>query len=563
MPRALRQPEPEQSTSLLALADSTDLDTLRRLVDESPTSAVAMGSGVTVTHANSTFLRLVGAERADLDNSAVRLDEVVVSWPTVRQEFLGTEAGSTVVFLRTELVSHMATMTWRWLDDTRTRWAATLDGRPERSPGAPSHGDRIDGLTGLPNRHQFISVLERDLRDASPGSVAVVFMDLDRFKLINDGFGHAVGDNVLRTIGHRLQRFTSDVDVVARIGGDEFGASISHIEHLERVRLLCRDLLEEISMSVTLDYEEFSLSGSIGIAVNELGDDAASLIAHADEAMYVAKQSGRNQIAVWSRAGPSSTVDIELSLHALNRATGLESWFQPMVDAEGYVVAVEALARWRQDGHLLEADSFVPVAERGGAMPMLTRRMLDQALVFARESALQSAPVHVNISQTMLSDSRLFGLVEHALRRSGLGPERLCLEITETSLVSDPEIAARHLRQLRAMGFHVAIDDFGTGFGSLTLARDSGADCLKIDRSFTHAVLTDPTARAVVRSIVVLAEGLGATVVAEGVEDPETAERLFELGCDAVQGFHFGGAMLPAVIVDRAGVGDLRFRGST
>lgn len=310
MASAISHPDPEQRTSLLGVADSTELEMLRRLVDESPTAAVAMGSGATVTHANTAFLRLVGADRASLDQSRLRLDEVILSWGAVVQEFLDAPTGTTVVFLRAELVSHMATMTWRWLDDTRTRWAASFDARSDRRTADHNvHVDLVDSLTALPNRRQLMAVVDRDLRNAPPGSVAVVFVDLDRFKLINDTFGHAVGDNVLRTIGHRLQRFASDVDVVARIGGDEFAASVANIEDLDAVRATCHRMLDEICESVTLEGEAFSLSASIGIAVNEVGDDATSLVTHADEAMYVAKEAGRNQIAVWSHSGPRSDVD--------------------------------------------------------------------------------------------------------------------------------------------------------------------------------------------------------------------------------------------------------------
>ncbi len=528
-------------TSLASVVDADETAVLQQLLDASPTIPVALGSGWTVTNANDAFLELVGFVRRDLESGhAVRLDDIVLHWPSVRRTIEDRAECALSVHVRVPGPAQPVQLRWRWLDRDRERWAASFERRTSDEHGPQRIESRTDPLTGLPNRRQLLAVVERHLAIAPQRSFAVVFLDLDRFKLVNDTYGHRVGDQVLRTVGHRLQAFAAHMDTIARLGGDEFAACLANIECVDQVRALCAVLLDALAEPVQLPGRAFQLGASIGVALNEgRGLDAATLLGRADEAMYQAKTAGRNQVAVWKRTWTDTGSNVELSLRGLGAGTGIETLFQPIVGRAGEVVGYEALARWRQGSHLVGPDAFIPVAERTGAMHVVTARVLHQALTFA-SGLPEGVRVHVNVSQSEVTDSRLATLIARTAESVGVPPDRLCIEVTETMLALDLGLAARFLDDIRATGCTVAIDDFGVGYGPLTMAREVHVDCLKIDQSFVADLVEDEAARAVVGSIVALAHGLGATVVAEGVESAEVLEVLWSLDVDAVQGFEVG-----------------------
>lgn len=411
---------------------------------------------------------------------------------------------------------------------------------------------RMDPLTGLSNRRHLHAVLERYLTTAAPGSLAVVFLDLDRLKVVNDTYGHETGDRVLRVVGGRLRGFASELDLVVRLGGDEFAACIVDIPSVEVVQELCERLLVAVAEPIVIRGHDLSLTASIGIATNNCAATATDLLSHADEAMYDAKRAGRDQANLFTRQRGSGTSAVEISLHQLGQASGIETQFQVIEDAHGCPIAVEALARWRQGEALLGPDEFVPLAERFGAMATITQAVLDQALAVA--SGLdERISVHVNVSQSALGDGRLASTIERSCEGLGVSPKRLCLEITETSFAPDAHAAAARLHELRSLGCGVAIDDFGTGYGSLVLIRDAAVDSVKIDKSFIDEIVDSPPVQAIVRSVVTLAHGIGATVVAEGVDDDAKRNVSFELGCDAIQGNLVGQPESAAEITARLG----------
>lgn len=411
---------------------------------------------------------------------------------------------------------------------------------------------RMDPLTGLSNRRHLRAVLERHLATAAPDSIAVVFIDLDRLKLVNDTFGHEAGDRVLRVVGGRLRGFASDLDLVVRLGGDEFAACIVDIPSIDAVQALCERILAAVAEPIVISEREFSLTASIGIATNTRSAKPADLLSRADEAMYDAKRAGRNQANVFTRRRGSGPSAIEISLHQLGRASGIETQFQVIEDVDRRPVGVEALARWRQGDALLQPDEFVPLAERSGAMAAITQAVLDQALAVA-STVGDGIPVHVNISQSALGDGRLAAMIERSCREAGVSPARLCLEVTETSFAPDAHAAAGRLCELRSLGCTVAIDDFGTGYGSLVLIRDVAVDSVKIDKSFIDEIVGSAAVQAIVRSVVTLAHGIGATVVAEGVDDDAKRRMSFDLGCDAIQGNLVGQPESAAEITARLG----------
>lgn len=426
-----------------------------------------------------------------------------------------------------------------------------------RSAHASDEG-RMDPLTGLSNRRHLQSMLERHLAVAAPCSLAVVFIDLDRLKVINDTFGHETGDRVLRVIGGRLRGFVSDFDLIVRLGGDEFAGCVVDIPSVEQVHALCERVLDAVAEPISIRGHELSLTASVGIATNAASVTAAELLGNADEAMYDAKRSGRNQACVFSRRRGTGSAMVELSLRDLTQASGIETVYQVIQDADGRTVALEALARWRQGEELLGPDEFVPLAERSGAMSAVTSAVLQQALEVV--SGLdETIIVHVNVSQTMIGDGRLAAIVERACTSAGVSPTRLCLEVTETSFAPDAHAAAARLAGLRALGCPISIDDFGTGYGSLVLIRDAVIDVVKIDQTFVDGVVDDPAAQAIVRSVVTLAHGIGATVVAEGVDDDAKRKAAFALGCDAIQG-NLVGEPVPAADVTARLTTTRRFR---
>jgi len=459
------------------------------------------------------------------------------------------------------------------------RRAEDSEARIAEAEAQAQHRVRHDPLTGLLNRTGLLEVLEGELGEACcEDPVTVVYIDLDGFKTVNDSLGHASGDELLVEAAARLRAALPEGAALARLAGDEF--AVLHRLPAAGVRFLAEDLLAALAAPVVLSGVEVVVSASIGVAAadDELvagsggaardddGDGAEGpgerLLRRADAAMYRAKAAGR---ACWRRHEPGRgdpTADRLLLLEQLRHAIAegqLRLHYQPRVEVgSGAVVGVEALVRWQHPTRgLLPPSEFVDVAEDSGLVRELGAWVLEEAVAQAVrwERHPDGAPVQmaVNVSARQLVDPRLVPTITGLLERHGLPAHRLVLEITETALMRQPEVALAALRDLRALGLHLAVDDFGTGYSSFTYLKRFAVDELKIDRSFVAGMTTDPRDHAIVASCVGLGHALGVVVVGEGVEDGQQRAALEELGCDLAQGYLFSRPVPPGPVPPTAG----------
>ncbi|MGF1662690.1 MAG: putative bifunctional diguanylate cyclase/phosphodiesterase [Kineosporiaceae bacterium] len=414
-----------------------------------------------------------------------------------------------------------------------------------------------DDLTGLPNRRQAYQVLEgADAALAAGRSFAVLLLDLDRFKEINDSLGHAVGDMLLRDLAPRLRERLRPGDVLARLGGDEFVVLAADTD-VAVARQVAESLRDELRHPFRMGPTSLTVDASVGIAVGpDHATTARDLLQRADMAMYAAK-SRRAGVTVYDeeRDGRTRTSweTVEQLRSGLPRGE-LELQYQPKLALHGRgSPAVEALARWRHPSRgLLQPDAFVPLAESHGLMPQLTTTVLDLALEQRRawEVAGLDLTMAVNVSPSNLVDEGFPRQVTRLLAHHRVPASALVLEVTENLLMEDRERSAAILAQLRQAGVGVAIDDYGTGYSSLSYLAQLPVTELKLDRSFVAAVTDDARGRAIVTSAVQLAHALGLVLVAEGVEDEETMESLRRIGCDFVQGYHLSRPLPAAAVLD-------------
>jgi diguanylate cyclase (GGDEF)-like protein len=378
------------------------------------------------------------------------------------------------------------------------------------------------------------------------GTLAVHILDLDGFKHVNDTLGHAAGDNLLRELADRLKSSLRETDIVARLGGDEF--AIIHAEATDQreqaIELAVRTL-ELVARPFLLDGQEVSIGTSIGIALAPAnGTDAADLLKKADLALYRVKSEGRNSFSFFDRdLSEKALTRLQLvnDMRAALSRNEFELHYQPLFDAStSRPCGMEALVRWRHPvAGLLYPDSFIGIAEETGLMEPLGQWILQRACADAA-SWPQSIKVAVNLSAGQFRTGRLFDVILCALVESGLPPERLELEITESLLLQNKESNVLVIQQLKNIGVTIALDDFGTGYASLSYLLSFPFDKIKIDKSFTQGLLTRPECRAVVASILTLARGLEIAVTAEGVETRSEFELLQAQGVDYVQGYLFG-----------------------
>jgi diguanylate cyclase (GGDEF)-like protein len=411
-----------------------------------------------------------------------------------------------------------------------------------------AHQALHDPLTGLPNRTLLSDRLNQALaRQRRGGSTVVVaFMDLDRFKLINDSKGHPVGDALLVTLARRLETAMRAEDTVARFGGDEFVMVSEGAGDDNDVAVIANRLKAVLDEPFMLSTESLRISGSIGLAVSRNEETADELIRNADAAMYAAKDKERGGFAIYQEplhAGVVSRLQIERDLHrALDRGEFLLHYQPKCSLATGEAVGVEALVRWAHPTKgLVSPADFIPVCEETGMIVPLGQWVLFEA---GRQGRLWkdrhdlSVAVSVNLSARQLIRPDLTRVVAGMLETTGADPADLCLEITEGTLLQDMNAAVKHLRELRSLGVRISIDDFGTGYSSLAYLRTLPLDELKIDRSFVTPVADDASAAAIVESVVRLGHALGLVVVAEGVETAAQLSTLRDLGCDLAQGFY-------------------------
>jgi len=413
---------------------------------------------------------------------------------------------------------------------------------------------RRDALTGLPNRmaarEQFDNAVQA-VR-AQGGRLALLYVDLDQFKTVNDSLGHPAGDDLLRCIGQRLMSLLQPDDSVARLGGDEFLVLVRRGDDSDRVAEVAQGMLDAIAAPIELEGMELHGSGSIGVAIcPDDGQDFDSLLKKADIAMYRAKDAGRNAFRFFD-AQMNAHVAEHLQLVAwIRRALKqqqFEVYYQPQIDLDsGRVVGAEALLRWRHpEQGMISPARFIPVAEHSGQIVELGEWVLHQACRQAqvwRTQGLGDVVISVNMSPVQARRGDMERAVDDALQASGLPPALLELELTESLLIDETDQLTAMLARLRSRGITFAIDDFGTGYSNLAYLKRFEVERLKIDQSFIRRLTVNSDDEAIVQAILQMAAALKLGVIAEGVEDDATLRRLFALGCRQGQGYHWSPAI--------------------
>jgi diguanylate cyclase (GGDEF)-like protein len=423
------------------------------------------------------------------------------------------------------------------------------------APALSSPG--TDALTGLPDRAAFLHRLS--VAAAAGAAVAVLFLDLDDFKDINDGFGHETGDRLLIEVAERLRGAVRDSDVVARLGGDEFTVLCEGIGDPERALAAAAHLRVALSAPFDVAGQRRHVRVSIGCKLSggeRVGAEA--LLRDADSAMYQAKGAGKDRVEVFSEATRLRILrrlELEQRLRAALAAGELAVHYQPQVDlASGRLVGVEALARWDQAA----PDEFIPLAEETGLIGPLGAWVLRTAcrdLAAWHAAGLKPFTATVNVSTRQLEDPDFPQTVARAFADAGLAPTAICLELTESAFMGVGEASLDVLHALKDLGVYIAIDDFGTGHSSLARLRRLPVEVLKVDRSFVDGLGTEPEDSAVVAAILSLAHALGLHVIAEGVETPLQAHQLTALGCPVAQGFLWSAAVPAARVPELAARG--------
>jgi diguanylate cyclase (GGDEF)-like protein len=414
-----------------------------------------------------------------------------------------------------------------------------------------------DALTGLPNRVLLDDRLAQGIARAEREGhgLAVAVIDLDRFKLINDSFGHRTGDELLKEVALRLQGAVRGIDTIARLGGDEFVMILDQLAQRADAEAIADRAVVALREPVNVAGTDLHTSASIGFAVYPAdGATIEALLAHADAAMYCAKQRGRNNVQYFEpgmNAATQEKMRLESELHDAIRLQQLELHYQPKVDTRsGRIHGAEALIRWRhpQRGLVPPAD-FIPLAEECGLIDSIgewvVREACRQASAWQR-AGLEPVRVAVNLSAFQFRQGGLLQVIQQSLLDHDLDPQLLEVEITESALMSDPEESVAILEHLSRMGVLVSVDDFGTGYSSMSYLRRFPIDKLKIDRSFINELGSRADDASIVKAIVSLAHSLKLKVVAEGVETPAQLELLRRLGCDQYQGYYYSPAVPPA-----------------
>ncbi|TVP51165.1 MAG: EAL domain-containing protein [Halomonas sp.] len=426
------------------------------------------------------------------------------------------------------------------------------------------HISHHDSLTGLANRHHLNHYLDNRLNEGLSGDhpLFLLALDLDRFKPINDTFGHAAGDLVLREVADAITRCTRETDLVARLGGDEFIVVATDCRTYERAERLCQRLIEQINQPIRIDGNDVNVGTSIGIvAAPYHGLTAEQLLRYADIALYEAKSNGRNLFRFYEPTMNERIMErrqLEMDMRQALRRQEFRLDFQPRYDASSQtIVGAEALVRWLHPVRdLLSPASFIPLAEETGLIFELSDWVLHEACLNAL-SWSGNLMVSVNLSPVEFQRSDLVERIAAVLERTGIAPHRLELEITESVMLEDAASALMMMNNLKALGVRLSMDDFGTGYSSLGYLRTYPFDGIKIDRSFIMGLDQSKSSQALVDAIVSMGHALSLTVTAEGIETAEQLGKVVELACDQAQGFYLGRPVSPLLFKQIVGVAEL------
>jgi diguanylate cyclase (GGDEF)-like protein len=418
------------------------------------------------------------------------------------------------------------------------------------------HQAHHDFLTGLPNRKHFNEKLVQFINqaDLKQESLAVLFIDLDHFKVVNDNLGHALGDQLLQQVVERLLRCCRSDDLIARWGGDEFTMMLPYIHTLKDATIIAQRILNTFQHSFQLEEHRIHVSASVGIALYpEDGLDSVSLLKNADVALYRAKELGRNDYQCYTSTLDSEASQrfiLENSLHQALQQNELSVYYQPQVDTvSGIITHMEALVRWKHSElGFISPSIFIPIAEQNGLIIPLGKWVLQTACAQAKtwqNMGLNPITIAVNLSPRQLQHRYLLQTVEETLTLTGLDPAFLELEITESATLQNLELTQSILQSFQSMNIKIALDDFGTGCSSLSHLKQLIFQTLKIDQSFVRDLLTNPHDVAIVQALLTLGRGLNLRLVAEGVETLELKDLLQSLGCENMQGYLFSRPLPP------------------
>jgi diguanylate cyclase (GGDEF)-like protein len=457
--------------------------------------------------------------------------------------FLWRATGGSVALLL--ILGLLGRTTWK-LDRLRRRESEARIAHARRVEHLAYH----DGLTGLPNRSLLGRLVERHVSEARRygRKMAVLFLDLDRFKEVNDSLGHEAGDQLLREVAERLERTLRDSDTVARMGGDEFVVLLPELEDARYAAVVARKILAALREPVDILGQEFTVTASIGVSVYPGdGEDDQALIKNADIAMYQAKDAGKNDVRFYSDHMTSHTRErlaLEASLRKALERREFELHYQVRRDVRtGHVTGMEALLRWRHpELGMVEPVKFIPLAEETGLIVPIGRWVLTTACrqsVAWVDEGLPRLAMAVNIGARQFFDEGLMETVRDTLEATGMEPGLLELEVCESVLTRDAERTVSILKALKELGVGITIDNFGTGYSTLAVLRQFPLDTVKVDRTFIRDAGSDRVEREVTDAIVAMGRSLGTSLVAQGVETQDQADYLREHACDEVQGFFF------------------------
>jgi len=534
-----------------------------KVFENTPEAIVIIGLDHRIVTANPAFASITGYDPQAVigdefspgaiePDGSVSLDSATI-WRLLatRGTFVGETAG-----LRADGSTYPRALTMTTVRDSSstkiTHFIAIFTDITERKRAEADiqHLAHHDALTGLANRYSLYARLEQSIADAKRNgqSLGVLFLDLDRFKDVNDSLGHHVGDALLVQVGRRLLASVREADTVARLGGDEFVVVLPGVSGASDAARVAGNLLRELSEPYVLDGVELHAIPSMGISLYP--DDSASpngLLRNADAAMYHAKALGRGNYQFFTEElnrAATERLKLEAKLRRAVTRKEFELWYQPLFDASDVSLSgFEALLRWRQeDGTLISPDRFIPLAEETGVIVELGHWVITEAcrqLVRWQARGLSGLRMSVNLSTRQLRYAGFTESVAAIVSETGIESSLLELEITESSVMERPAEAIEVLKSLKASGVSIAIDDFGTGYSSLSYLKLFPLDRLKIDRSFVSDIETDANDAAIVTAAVSLAHNLGLRVVAEGVETETQIATLRKLGCDELQGFYF------------------------